>query len=289
MTDAQIHDLDIRCRHAVEEVLAGEYLSVFKGRGIEFEDVRPYEPGDEVRSIDWNVTARAGKPFVKRFIEERDLTIYLLVDVSASNRFGTFAGDKLDAATNLTGLLAHAAIRNHDRVGLILFTDQVECHVPPAKGLNQVARLLDTIQNHVPAGTGTDLRDPLDYLLHITRRRCVVFVISDFQAEDYEDTLESVAVCHDLIAVTIHDPRESALPVSGGLAQVRDNESGQSSILDASDRRAREAFSRASAAWRSSLQERLRASGADHFDVLSGSDYVADLRAFFQDRLQHRR
>jgi len=130
MNDAPDPRSEIRCRHAVEEVLAGEYLSVFKGRGIEFEDVRPYEPGNEVRSIDWNVTARAGKPFVKRFIEERDLTIYLLVDISASNRFGTFAGDKLDAATNLAGLLAHAAIRNHDRVGLILFTDQVEYHLP---------------------------------------------------------------------------------------------------------------------------------------------------------------
>jgi uncharacterized protein (DUF58 family) len=289
MTETQLHDLDIRSRHAVEEVLAGDYLSVFKGRGIEFEDVRPYEPGDEVRSIDWNVTARAGKPFVKRFIEERDLTIYLLVDISASNRFGTFAGDKLDTATQLAALLSHAAVRNQDRVGLILFTGEVECHLPPAKGLNQVARILDTIQNHVPAGKGTNLREPLDYLLHVTRRRSVAFLISDFQADGYDDSLESAAVCHDLIAVMIRDPREASLPAGAGLCQVRDNESGKRLTLDASHQGARQQFAAAAATRLSALQDRLRGTGADVFDVLSGSDYVADLRAFFQDRLQHRR
>jgi uncharacterized protein (DUF58 family) len=289
MTEAQIHDLDIRCRHAVEEVLAGEYLSVFKGRGIEFEDIRPYEPGDEVRSIDWNVTARAGKPFVKRFIEERDLTIYLLVDISASNRFGSLAGDKLDTATQLAGLLAHAAVRNHDRAGLILFTGDVETHLPPGKGLNQVSRILDTIQNHIPMGTGTSLREPLDYLLHVTRRRCVVFLISDFQDHGFEDSLESVAVCHDLIAITIRDPRECTLPAGGGLCRVRDNESGKRFIIDASHCGARDAFASAAQARHTALHERLRTSGVDHFEVLSGSDYVAELRAFFQDRLRHRR
>ncbi len=289
MTDVQLHDLDIRCRHAVEELLAGDYLSVFKGRGIEFEDVRPYEPGDDVRSIDWNVTARSGEPYVKRFIEERDLTIYLLIDVSASNRFGSRAGDKLDAATGLAALLAHAATRNHDRVGLILFAGEVEVHLPPAKGLDHVSRLLHTIQNHVPSGVRTDLRAPLEYLLHVTRRRGVAFLISDFQAEGYDDALEALAVTHDLIAITLHDPRESRLPAIGGLCQVRDNESGRRVVIDASHERARRAFAKAADAWRSALHERLRAAGVDHFDVLSGSDYVGELRAFFQERLHYRR
>ncbi len=285
MTDAHLHDLDIRCRHAVEEMLAGEYLSVFKGRGIEFEDVRPYEPGDEVRSIDWNVTARAGKPFVKRFIEERDLTVYLLIDISASSRFG----DKLAAATELAGLLAHAAIRNHDRAGLILFAEEVESHLPPAKGLNQVSRILDLIQNHPPAGRGTELREPLDLLMHVTRRRSVVFLISDFQCLGYDDALENAAVSHDLIAVRLQDPRESGLPEEGGLCRVRDNESGRFTWLDAGDARSRRAFAARAAEQDANVRERLQACGAEVFDVRCGEDYVADLRAFFQARLQHRR
>ncbi|MBU6303185.1 MAG: DUF58 domain-containing protein [Verrucomicrobia bacterium] len=289
MTDAQIHDLDIRCRHAVEEMLAGEYLSVFKGRGIEFEDVRPYEPGDDVRSIDWNVTARAGKPFVKRFIEERDLTVYLIVDVSASSRFGSRADDKLAAAAGICGLLAHAAIRNHDRAGLILFTDEVECHLPPAKGLNQVARILDLIQNHPVAGRGTDLRQPLDFLMHVTRRRGVVFLISDFQATGYEEALESAALSHDLIAVRLHDPRESSLPADGGICRVRDNETGRIVWLDSGDGKSRREYAERAADRDARVREGLQACGAEVFEVVCGEDYVVDLRAFLQARLDHRR
>jgi uncharacterized protein (DUF58 family) len=289
MTDAQIHDLDVRCRHAVEEMLAGEYLSVFKGRGIEFEDVRPYEPGDDVRSIDWKVTARAGKPFVKRFVEERDLTVHFLVDVSASSRFGSRAEDKLAAATWISGLLAHAAIRNHDRAGLILFSDEVVSHLPPAKGLNQVARILDLIQNHPVAGRGTDLREPLDFLMHVTRRRGVVFLISDFQTAGYEEALESVALSHDLIALRLRDPRECALPADGGLCRVRDNETGRGAWLDAGDPGSRRAYEEGAREREARVRERLQACGAEVFDLVCGEDYVADLRAFLQSRLDQRR
>jgi len=289
MTDVQLHDLDIRSRHAVEELLAGDYLSVFKGRGIEFEDVRPYEPGDDVRSIDWNVTARTGDPFVKRFIEERDLTVYLLVDVSASNRFGGLAGQKLDTATNLCALLAHAAVRNHDRVGIILFTDDVESHLPPAKGRDHVSRLLHLLQHHVPTGRGTDLRPPLDLLLHVAKRRAVVFVVSDFQAVGFETSLEVAAASHDVISVLIRDARESRLPAVGGLCQLQDNESGRRVVLDASDAEARRSYARAADAWRQACRERLEACGTDAFEVESGADYVGELRGFFRSRLARRR
>jgi uncharacterized protein (DUF58 family) len=289
MTDVQLHDLDIRSRHAVEELLAGDYLSVFKGRGIEFEDVRPYEPGDDVRAIDWNVTARTGEPFVKRFVEERDLTVYLLVDVSASNRFGGLAGQKLDTATGLCALLAHAAVRNHDRVGLVLFTDDVEAHLPPAKGLDHVSRLLHLLQNHRPAGRGTDLRPPLDLLLHVTRRRGVVFLLSDFQSDGFDSSLEVAAASHDVIALLLRDPRESRLPSVGGLCQLEDNESGRRVVLDASDAAARRTYARAADAWRQACWERLEACGAEPFEVESGADYVGELRAFFRTRLARRR
>lgn len=289
MTDLQIHDLDIRCRHAVAEMLAGEYRSVFKGRGVEFEDVRPYEPGDDVRSIDWNVTARAGKPFVKRFIEERDLTVYLIIDVSASARFGSRVDDKLAAATEIGGLLAHAAIRNQDRVGLILFSGTVETHLPPAKGLDQVARILDLILNRPVGGRGTDLGEPLDFLMQVTKRRSVVFLISDFQASGYEEALENAAVSHDLIAVRLQDPREVALPADGGLCRVRDNETGRVAWVDASDSGSRQGYAAVAADREVQVREQLQACGAEVFDVVCGEDYVADLRAFLQARLDRRR
>lgn len=277
--------LEIRCRQAVEELLAGEYLSVFKGRGIEFEDVRPYEPGDEVRSMDWKVTARTGEPHVKRFIEERDLTVYLLIDVSGSASFGSQETTKMDACVELAALIGYSAISNHDRVGLVLFTQTVEHHLPPAKGLLHLSRLLYEVRHHQPQSARTDLAAPLDFLMHVAKKRAVVFVLSDFLAPDYREPLQIAAARHDVIAISVVDRREVQL-APGSLVRVQDAETGKTSWLDTRDAAYRERF--AAAAQRSAREraDTLDEAGVDHFELGVGTDYVGALHAFLQSRLQ---
>ncbi len=287
-SDEPFQTLQIRCRRAVEELLAGEYLSVFKGRGIEFDEVRPYQPGDEVRSIDWNVTARTGEPFVKRFIEERDLTVYLLVDVSASGEYGSGKQTKREAAAELVGLLAHSAAANHDRVGLILFTDQVERHLPPAKGRVHVSQIVYETLTHEPASSGTNLNEPLDMLIHIAKRRAVVFLISDFQTDGFMDTLQAAARAHDFVAVSVIDPHEVELPPAG-LVRIQDAESGEMVLVDASNSGVRSAFGKVAQDQRSELWQELDAAGVDQFSLWVGHDYVGALHGFLKARIQSRR
>ncbi len=287
-SDLQFQSLQIRCRQAVEELLAGEYLSVFKGRGIEFDEVRPYQPGDEVRTIDWNVTARTGEPFVKRFIEERDLTVYLLVDVSASENYGSSDQTKREAAAELAGLLAHSAAANHDRVGLILFTDQVERHLPPAKGRVHVSQIVYETLTHQPASSGTNLNEPLEMLMHIAKRRAVVFVISDFQTRGFFDAMQAAARSHDVVAVSVVDPHEVELPAAG-LVRIRDAESGEMIVVDSGDRKVRSSFAETAQEERSELWQELDAAGVDQFSLWVGHDYVGALHSFLKERIRKRR
>ena len=280
--------LDIRCRQAVEELLAGEYLSVFRGRGIEFDEVRPYSPGDEVRTIDWNVTARTGEPFVKRFVEERDLTVYLLVDVSASEDYGSGTQTKRMAAAELAGLLAHSAAASHDRVGLILFTDQVERHIAPAKGRAHVSQIIDETLNFQPNSPKTNLAEPLELLMHIAKRRAVVFLISDFQDSGYLDTLTVAARLHDVVAVSIIDPHEVSLP-SAGMVRIQDAESGQTLLVDAEGELARKGFASVAQAQREEIWRELDGAGVDQFSLWVGHDYIGALHGFLRARIRTRR
>src|SRR5437763_8081459 len=221
----QIRRLQLRARRAVEDLLGGEYHSVFKGTGIAFEEVREYQPGDDIRTIDWNVTARIGHPFIKRFVEERELTVMLLVDCSGSQRFGSGFQQKRDVAAELAALLAFSAVSNNDKVGLVAFTDRVERYVPPRKGTSHVLRLIRDILYFQPTRRATSIREALDFLSRVRHRRAIVFLLSDFLDQGYERLLKRTGRHHDLVLVRISDPREEELPAVG-LLELEDAETG---------------------------------------------------------------
>src|SRR5262252_653683 len=269
----QIRRLPLRARRAVEDLLGGEYRSVFKGSGIAFEEVREYQPGDDIRAIDWNVTARIGHPFIKRFIEERELTVMLLVDCSGSNQFGTRLQQKREVAAELAAVLAFSAISNNDKVGLIAFTDRVERFVPPRKGTRHVLRLIRDVLFYQPQHRGTALQQALDYLNRVLHRRTIVFLLSDFLDRDYERTLKRSGRRHDLIAVRIADPREEELP-SVGLLEVEDAETGAHLLLDTRSRQVREAFARTAAERRAALAQLTRSARIDLVEVLTDGSHL---------------
>ncbi|HSP81632.1 MAG TPA: DUF58 domain-containing protein, partial [Myxococcaceae bacterium] len=240
----RIRKLEIRTRKVVADMLAGQYHSVFKGRGMAFSEVRQYQPGDEIRVIDWNVTARMNEAYVKVFTEERELTVMLLVDVSASKEFGSRERSKGEVAAEVAAQIAFSAIANNDRVGLILFSDRVEKVVPPRKGRTHVMRLVSDILTFQPEGRGTDLAAGLTYLNRVARRKTVTFLVSDFLAEGYEQPLRLVGRKHDLVPVVIADPLEQALP-GMGLVEMEDPETGERFVVDTSDPRVRGRFARA--------------------------------------------
>ncbi|MFC4990783.1 DUF58 domain-containing protein [Rubritalea tangerina] len=230
----KIRHIQVQSRMAVTEMLAGEYRSSFKGMGIEFEDVRNYQHGDDVRSIDWNVTARTGAPHVKTFMEERELSLYFLIDLSGSSDFGSGTATKRDTLTRIFALLAFAAAHNHDNVGLILFAGDVEEHLPARKGKNHVMRMIDLIMRHQTRTRGTSIHNALNYLNQVRRKRCVAFLFSDFLDSNFADALKDSAHRHDLSCVAVHDPRESQLPNSG-MIELRDSESGKILTIDTQD------------------------------------------------------
>lgn len=283
----KIRYIQIYTTKVVNDVLAGEYESVFKGRGMEFDEVREYQPGDDVRSIDWNVTARAGKPFIKKFREERELTVIFLVDLSASGSFGTMKQTKNELAAEICALLAFAAIKNNDKVGLIAFTDQVEQFIPPGKGARHVLRVIREILTFRPSRTGTDIARALDYLGRIQARRAVVFLISDFQAESFEKPLRVLARRHDLIAVSLADARESKLPGIGPV-ELEDAETGELVLIDAASAEIRKRYEALSLARAGELAEMLRAMGIDQIQIETGKPYVRDMTAFFRTRERRR-
>jgi len=284
---AKIRQIQIRTSHQVTEVMAGEYKSAFKGRGMEFDEVRQYQPGDDVRSIDWNVTARTGHPYVKRFVEERELTVMLMVDASSSGSFGSFHRTKNEVAAELAALLAYSAIRSNDRVGLIIFTDQVEKYVPPKKGRSHVLRVIrEILYFNKPEHGATNIRDALEFLQRVCARRSVVFLVSDFMAEGYDKAMLLAARKHDLIPVTITDPREIELPDIGFL-DLMDAESGERILLDTHDLRVRKAFQYLSANDRQQRTQRFRQMRAKAIDVRTDQSYVDAVVRFFKQREQH--
>ncbi len=282
----QVRRVQIRARRAVQSLVGGEYHSAFKGSGLSFEDVREYQPGDDVRSIDWNVTARTGRPHLKRFVEERELTILLAVDLSASLRFGSTATTKRTVAAEMAALLAFAAIGNGDRVGLLAFTDRVERYVAPRRGSRQAVRLLRDVLYFEPAGRGTDIAEALRELVRIQRRRAVVFFISDFQGNGNETALRRAASLHDFIAIRIADPRELDWP-SAGLVNVEDAETGQAMLVDSEKMRS-EYTTKANES-RSAFERLLRSTGADLIDVRTNGGHFDAMIEFLRRRERRRR
>lgn len=281
----KVRRIQIRTRHLVSDSFAGQYHSVFKGQGMEFHEVREYVPGDEIRSIDWNVTARAGMPFVKKFVEERELTVVLLVDISASNVFGSGPQLKRDLAAEIAAVLAFAAIKNSDRVGLILFSDEVERYVPPKKGATHVLRVIREALFFRPRRKGTRIAQALEYLNRVVRRRAVVFVISDFKDKDFDHALRITARRHDTIGVVVGDKREAAWPAVG-LVEWRDNETGRRALVDTSSPTVRRTLAARHAEQRQALLDRFRAAGVDAIQVFAGEPYDRALHRFFRMREQ---
>jgi uncharacterized protein (DUF58 family) len=284
----QVRRIEISTRGLVNEVFSGEYHSVFKGRGMNFAEVREYQYGDDVRNIDWNVTARAGSPFVKIYEEERELTVMLLVDMSASEDFGTRERMKADVAVEICALLAFSAIKNNDKVGLLIFSDHVEKLVPPRKGRRHVLRVLRELLYHEPEGRGTDVAAALEYLAHIQRKRAVVFLVSDFRDEGFEKALSVAGRRHDLVAVRLGDAREQELPALGFL-ELEDPESGERVVVNTSSSAFRIAFREESDRRAAALDRALKKSKVDAIDVRTGEPYVKPLMRFFRERARRRR
>ncbi|MCP4266912.1 MAG: DUF58 domain-containing protein [Candidatus Brocadiaceae bacterium] len=279
----KVKQIQIRSSRLVNDVLAGEYVSVFKGRGMEFDEVREYQAGDDIRTIDWNVTARLGHPYIKRYTEERELTIMFLVDLSFSGEFGSKKQFKNEIATEICALLALSAVRNNDKVGLILFTDKIEKFVPPKKGKTHVLRVIREVLYYKPENKGTDISIALEYLLKVTKRKTVCFLVSDFITEGFERALRIANKRHDMVAVSITDPRELEIP-NVGFVELEDAETGEITLVDTSDRKMMERFNRFNI---KNMEERarlLRGMGVDLVDVRTDSSYVEPIMKFFRAR-----
>lgn len=294
----KVRQIEIRSRRFVDEALVGAYHSVFKGRGMDFAEVREYLPGDDVRTIDWNVTARMDRPFVKVYEEERELTIMLIVDVSASGDFGSVTATKRELAAELAAVLAFSATRNNDKVGLLLFSDVIELFVPPRKGRQHILRVIREILFFKPASKGTQIPQALRFLNHVLRRKAICFLLSDFLTEETEawlrpptheaqGTLQKLLSVtnrrHDLICVHVEDPRESQLPPVG-LLVLEDAESGQLLEIDCADPALQANYARLNAKRRTHLFSLFRKAGIDAFSISTAQPYIAALRAFFQQR-----
>ncbi len=279
----KVKRIEIRTRGLVNELFGGEYHSVFKGRGMTFSEVREYQPGDDIRLIDWNVTARNGSPFVKVFEEERELIVYLLVDVSASGEFGSIQQLKRDMGAEIAAVLGFSAIKNNDKVGLILFSDDIEKYVPPKKGKSHVLRVIRELLYVKPKRTGTSIKNALDYLLKVARRRSVVFILSDFLDDDYWTSLKIVNRKHDLIGIRLYDPAETEIP-EFGLAKVKDPETGEAFWIDSSSKEARDRLKKEIIHKTESFKKKTIKTGLDLIPISTDQDYVDPLMSFFRLR-----
>ena len=279
----KIRRIEIATSRLASEQLAGQYHSAFKGHGIEFEEVRLYQPGDDVRSIDWNVTARAGDPHIKIFREERELTVMLIVDMSASQGFGTNEQTKRELITEVCATLAFSAIRNNDKVGLLAFSDQIEKFVPPRKGTQHVLRVIRELLAHQPVGRGTDIAAALEFFRHVQKRRCTAFLVSDFQDDGWEQAIRVVRRKHDLVAIDVNDPHEMELP-DIGLVDMRDAETGALVTLDTSSRHVRAAWAAEMAAASDRRIGWMRRHKIDRLELGTGASFVEAIRAFFRRR-----
>ena len=279
----KVRRIEIVTRRIVNDVMAGEYHSVFKGQGMEFNEVREYQMGDDIRNIDWNVTARTGFPHVKRFVEERELTVMLMVDASASEHFGTSNREKNALAVELCAVLAFSAIKNNDRVGLLIFTDQVEKFIPPKKGRRHVLRVIRELLSFKPTHNRTNLTEALDYVNRILTRKSVVFMISDFLTENMRSALSITNRHHDLVAITISDPREISLPPAG-IIEFEDAETGEIITVDTGSAPIRKKFEALSREQIRSREDLFRSLNVDHVNLFTSEDYTKKLIAFFRER-----
>ena len=283
----RIRRLELRTRARMEAAFSGQYRSIFKGRGMNFEEVREYQPGDEVRFIEWNVTARLGEvrgeAYVKKFTEERELTVMLVVDVSGSGDFGSVERSKRELSAEVACVLAFSAIRNNDRVGLLLFSDRTELYIPPKRGRRHVLRIVREILFFQPVGRGTDLAGALERLNRLLHRRSIVFLFSDFQAPAFSRQLGIAARRHDLVALPLTDPREETLP-DLGTVRLEDAETGELYELDTGSPKVRAAFEKAARERAAALQSELRKAGVDRVNLRTDRDWLVDLRTFFKSR-----
>jgi len=279
----KIRRIEIRTKKLVNDVFSGEYHSIFKGRGMDFLEVREYQPGDDVRIIDWNVTARYSYPFVKKFREERELTVVFLVDASSSGQFGTTDRLKGEIQAELCSLLAYSATKNNDKVGMIIFTDKIEKYIPPKKGRYHVLRLIREVLYFQPQNKKTDINCALEYLGRVIKRRAIVFLLSDFLCSTFEKSLRIASRKHDFIAIKIEDPRELELS-DVGLLELEDSENGEKIMIDTKDPEVRKSFSDYVSRENTNLKRMFRAIDLDNVTILTDSSYVDPLISFFRMR-----
>lgn len=281
----EVRKIEIITRGLVRESVGGEYHSSFKGQGIDFDDLREYQHGDEVRSIDWNTTARLGIPFIKKFVEEREMTVFLLIDISASGDFGSIRSSKRRLAATIAGILAFSALHNHDKIGLILFSDAVELYLPPRKGSAHVLRLIREILMWKPVGRGTNPSEALNVLIRNVNRRSLVFLLSDFICDDFQKPLRVAAVKHDIVAVQISDPVEDELPAIGRV-RLQDPETGQQVVINTSSPNVAAQYKKAREQWRENLNQMCKRYSVDKIDLTTDPDsnFMPALHAFFKRR-----
>lgn len=295
---AKVGKIRILTNRLIDDQLAGDYHSTFKGQGVEFDEVRPYVPGDDVRTIDWNVTARTGEPFIKRFSEERELTVLFLVDISGSQAYGSVTGSKAELAAEVTALLALTAIRNQDKIGLVLFSDRIVKYIPPRKGRQPVMRIVrEVLAAEEDAMGGTDVAGAIRFLNGVQKRKCVVFLVSDFQDygtndetsrfASWKNLLQVAARRHDVVCVDVSDPAEHRLP-NAGLVELEDPETGELVLVDTSDGRVRESFAATAKEEEESLLKFFNRSGIDHISISTDRPYINEVRALFKRRARKR-
>lgn len=279
----RVRKVEIKTRSLSKHIFSGEYHSAFRGRGMSFSEVRSYQYGDEVRDIDWNVTARTGEPHIKVFEEERELTIMLLVDISRSVHFGTGDIWKNEWMAELSAVLGFSALQNNDKVGLILFTDRIEMYIPPLKGRQHLLRIIRELLYFEPASRNTDINVPLEYLTNVIKKKCIAFVLSDFISAPYERTLKLAAKRHDVIGMHVHDPAEVSLP-DAGILRLRDPESGRVMLVDSTSSAVRESFQRQFAERKEHFREQFKRAKCDTMSLATDQSYLQELHRFFKSR-----
>jgi len=283
----KVRKIEIKTKGLSNHIFAGEYHTAFKGKGMAFSEVREYQLGDDIRSIDWNVTARYNTPFVKVFEEEREMTVILLIDVSASGNFGTQEQFKREIATELSAILAFSAIKNNDKVGVIFFTEKVEKFIPPKKGKNHILRIIREVLAFQPTGKSTDISGALEYFNSAIKKRSICFILSDFMSKEFDKPLKIASKKHDLVALKIHDKREENLP-NVGLVPMQDAETEKMTFVDTSSKKVREHFAKNQLAKNEALKKIFQTSGVDLIDITTGTDYVKPLINFFKTRSSRR-
>jgi uncharacterized protein (DUF58 family) len=276
-----IRKIQITTNRLVNDVFAGQYSSVFKGRGMEFNEVREYLPGDDIRNIDWNVTARYGHLFVKKFVEERELTIMLLVDMSASGKFGTVDKTKAEIVAEIASVLAFSAIKNNDKVGMVVFTDKIEKYVPPSKTTGHILRLIRDILFFKPRNTGTDLNMALEYFSNVVKKKAIVFLISDFITKDYEKVLKIVSRKHDVVAISITDPKEKELPANIGYVELADAETGETITIDTNDKKFIDEYNEFRHREEKERETFFSRINIDYINITTNISYIKPLLKFF--------